>query len=855
MELDYRPEIAEALQQKCHVLVYDPDGNHVYTGVILRNPKSPDGITIGGRDLGYWLGLGDSGPMIEDREFVSGNSKLSNGDFSLGDLLWSLPSDTVWSISEGVMRSLPRAVNPAIDPPGLPALDHNDIAVSDEAFSAKAGNTYQAVMDVSRPGVDRVGRLWLRVVFGGSFKHRSLLPSFLHDDGSVRWAFTTSASIVGGMGMGYDPAHAPPDSNGMVLKVGPSLFRESVSNPAFEAASGPVAVAWEVLEGVWNVGGGGLDGGNLYYTESAFGRIKNDHDGTTIGIDPFPVLADERYRFEMWAFPSIAPDATGRCRLLVYWYHPDSSHNMWNVIGEIINPQSDERGTWNQIRQELDVPEGYIAFSVFAAVADVGAGRWSFDHVTGLRVRGNLDYADSPGFDVISGRSYTWRTLYRTDYNQPEGEVHLCAIYYGPYKETIVEQGPALQPTLDGGWDTVAYTFTPPAGYDQVAMRVKSSDVQFGSYWLGEGELTEDDENTYVIQTASVWAGTSTTTVDATAPEGTKTVHVEVVAEREAIDWTVDNVSVARTGVTPATGAEVLSQIIANPDTGGSLSVVPGTIDSPSVIPYDWQIRNMTVRDALNHFCTVIAEPRLDWRINYPTRTLDAAPADALFTDHDPTSASPIVFLESDIDVLDPPDMEHDGEEAVDEIVLLGAERTSSDGSTSTITARVTVATGEVDWNGAMANRTRVVSDTAVDHIGYATKRAEDLAEESLVPAESVTLALAGTDRPFDVGDWIYVYGPEAGLVDLTNPMTIDGETVYPKRERVLSRTRKLTPAWRVALRRQDGTMIDPLPGIRWESEAGSTVEVGTRTPEFVSDPQGGNVGNQYLRDRASGAR
>lgn len=854
LDLNYREDIAAELvdddgnPRKVHVLVYDPDDELIYTGVLLRKTGGEPGLTIGGRGMGWWL----AGPPIAEREFLSGANKLSNGDFSLGASYWTLPSDTVWTIADGVMVSAPRTPNPAIDPPGEPALDHNDIAVSQEQFSVSVGQELQATLSATRPGVDRVGRLWLRMVFGGHFKHRNIFPSFLNEAGTaVSWSFDTRSDQLGGMGAGLLPDEAPPGSNGRVLRVGPSIFREANSNPSFEEDD-TIAVGWEVTDGAWTVDTGGIDGPNLIWTESVAARLKNDHDATTMGTDPYPVLPGEQWRFEVLVFPSSGPDATGKARYWTYWYHEtDSAKNMW-TMAEMANPAPEQLGAWSPLRHEDTVPEGYIAFSTFLATDDVGAGRWNFDHATALRVTGNIDYGDSPALSIVSGRSYTWRTLYRSENSDPQGEVNLCAIYYGPYKTTIVERGPRLEPTLDGNWERIAFTFTPPTGYDEAAIRVMSSDIQFGSYWIGEGELNEDDAGSAVRQEPSAWSGSGTVTLDAVAPEGATSVHLEVVAEREAIDWTVDNVTIRRVA-TPVTGDEVVESLLTDPH---ALSVYPGDLDCPEAIPYDWTVRNLSVRDALEHYCTVVSEPPREYRIN-PDRSIDVGTAETVFADHSPDSAAPIILLPLDIDVDNLDDVEATMEERATELVVIGAEHRSVNGTDVPLTAEAVVpGTVQVDWNGIALDRSRIVADSTIDHLGYAQALADDLAAAEADPPLIVGVTLKGLDtRPaFGVGDWIYVYDPASGLLDPENETSVDGEIVWPRRVRVLGRTRELGPSHRIDIRRTDGSTFT-LPGVQWSTQDATSLTLGDRQPEWRTDPQGGDPGRQYLRDRASRPR
>ncbi len=158
--------------------------------------------------------------------------------------------------------------------------------------------------------------------------------------------------------------------------------------------------------------------------------------------------------------------------------------------------------------------------------------------------------------------------------------------------------------------------------------------------------------------------------------------------------------------------------------------------------------------------------------------------------------------------------------------------------------------------NAVAAGVPVIVSAGTVDHFGYARALAEDLAAKEAEPALTLTLALSGNDTRPDlrVGDWVYVFHPEAGLQDTTYTDEVNGQTVFPRRVRVLTQQRQLGPSYRIVMREPDGTTW-PLTGVLWSAEDSSVLTIGDRVVDWQSDPQGRSEAEQYLRDRASRPR
>lgn len=825
---------AEGKPKKVHILVYDADGNLICPPyVLLRADVDESGVTIGGRSVLWWLGLDDEGPIIEDREFVSGHNKLSNGDFHLDEVLWAFGSDTAWTIHSGVAETTGNSTP-------------WDILTSQEKFSTEAGQQF-ALSFTSIRANGTVGKIRTRAVLAGHFKHPDL--ALLAPHGA--WGASVRGDIV------LEPddplMHTP---TFRMQTVQPAM----VENGGFEDG----LYAWTQVSGAW--GTTAAPDGFAAYTDGGgptFKQLYSDPLAYTPAQDYIPVIPGHSYWFEGWVNPTVTPGFTDiadgfgiiTCYVARYPGDPDA---FWMEIGRVGGGED----RWTYASREFQIPEGFnvIAPSVQAHLHTVG--RWRFDNIKLFRTRGNHDTVTGPTLTAVSGRTYRWEVPYHADPNISSGTAQMRAVVGSAEREPLTLTGTNFSTTpvaeAPGSVKQVAsWDITMPPGYDFLALQLSLEDLYNGYVWVGEGTLVDTDPSTIWAELVSPSGGTVNNSTTFTVPTGAESVHLEVAAETNGGGWIVDHFDLHRIGTHYYTHAEVVEELLLNPDTGLVLSVHKGTIVGDDIIPYDYRVQNRTVRDALNHFCSTVAIPTWEYRVN-PDRSLDAG-AD-IFTDHSPSSASPVILLPGDIDVAPLPRVEANVEQRPNDIKVIGAARQSATGVESLVTATAEVSgLDERDYNGRDAHRTRLVLDSTVDHLGFATALADELAAQEANPGVSVEATLTGTgQRPdFDVGDHIYAYKPEARLSDPANPVTIEGETVYPKRVRVLSRIRRLGPSFRIDVRRTDGTTFT-LGGVRWEPEDTTSLTLGDRLPDFVSDPQGGAVANQFkdwLRWRVSVGR
>lgn len=853
VDIDWSPVIYDELTQvaggkrlprKVHILAYDPDDELIYTGVLLRVEGDERGLTIGGRGMFWWLGSGGIGPLVEDWEFIAGTQKLSSGDFSKGLLYWSTPQDTAWGLGGAPGAYVVAAYWP-VPAPGTSPPHREDVLESEESFRALAGFGFEAKMTVS-PLVGTLRRLWLRLVYSGRFVHPNVYPA-PSAGGWFRWG-------AGGSSIEADGR----------LKIGPLPQPEANTNPLFAGGM----TGW-----FSDTGGFTWDGVNAIYTEGAapYLHIQNDHDPAP-GLDGSPVAPREKYTFRVIVVGdttvSPAPNPgppNGTVEMAINWVFNDTSQNSW-TSETLRGPVSD--GVWNILELDnVSVPtdqngEPAHSFIYHLIIRDQTTGRWTFIAPTSVRVGGNLEDNATPYFTVKPARAYKAIIPYRTTV-QARGDVQVFLIVKGPNRPDQLIQGPTLPATDNGLLDVtpdadshVPWDFTPPSGYTSCQIVIRATDV-LDEWFISDWTLTEADQATYVDEIPAPTTP-AVVTLTSIAPTGSKTVKVQVVAEEGTAGQRVHNVALHRMTDPAVTGDMILDGLLA----GSSLT--SGVINCPEVIPYDWHVLNMTYGDVFKHYCHVVSDPAREFRVN-PDRTVDVDVANtpgAVFVDHNQSSATPILLLDEDIDVEDLPNVEADVEDRATNIKVLGTKSEDADGTEVVIAADADVpGTLEGDWNGAIVNRRRIVSDGTVDHLGYAEALVADLAAKEAEPALALTATLTGINtRPaFREGDWIYVYKPAAGIEDVANATIIEGRPVFPRRVRVFGRTRELGPAHRIEIRRTDGTTfdLDVLDGrrVQWSEKDATSLTIGDRRPEWQVDPAGPAAGNQYLRDRASAPR
>jgi len=865
VDIDWNPAIvAELLDDthrplKVHALIHDADGNLLFTGVQIKAGGGIDGLKLYGRNLGWWLEAGN----LVNRDYLSGANKLSDDHFQLdiaetaSGFLWDFSNVSKWQIV-GALE--------ALYPPGNVAatfgvLDKDDILRSTEQFPTKPGQTYTSSATIQLKGQVGPGLLRLRTVYAGRFQNPNLASPY------TSW----SASVRGDIKYATDPTGVVPGPVMLILTGQPNL----ILNGSFNDGVAGSLNGFDSI-GHWTSPAGGVDADPTTHVAAyasvdtgggnpAHKFLRSDYlglaaPGNGVVSTARPVIPGEVYRVQCHVRTTPGVPVTDGSAYIGTEFGPAPL-----VYAESMRPGSGgyAANNWRFIYVDMSVIDGKTLLMPALVVDGMTQGSWDFDAFALIKMKGYSDSVTGPQIFGVPQRTYRWDVPYRAESTVLDGTVTLRAVCRGPAVPLLIIDGPTLSVAVDTpGLQHTTFDITLPSGYDNFIPQVYAQDVHGGYVIVGQGTITDTDATTYAVDVASRPAdrsGYTTIAGSSTAPIGSDTVHIELVAEANSGQWIVGRAGIVRTDLAPATGNAIVAQLLAG------LSVTPGVVNCPETIPYDWLPRNLSPWDALIHYCKVVSSPKREFRIN-PDNTIDVGTAASVFTDRGPDSA----YVTGDIDVDSLPAVDTDLDQRAAIIKVIGAERQRTGTNSPILITATSVVPGvaDVDWFGNLAHRVKIVSDSTVDHWAYAQALADDLAAKEAEPVFSVNATLtpmnAATTSALDIparpalgaGDWTYVYDPDNGLSDSAYETVINGVTVNPRRLRVVSLTRQLSTG-AITIRRQDGSTFDlaTKTNIVWSDKDAVSVVLGQRPPDFISDPQGGNVGEQYLRDRASRPR
>lgn len=820
LSLDWSPDTDEAAVFGRVLRIWQGE-ELIWAGPLLTKTVSKEGIDLQARSHEYWLGLDEDGPVIEDREFVAGTNKLSNPGAELDLLYWRTGENSKWTLDTANERSGAAAFRVV----GDPAID--DILESDESFEAEAGQEYGLTIWAKRLSGTR-GILRGRLVCEGKFNPSNLLPDPEMEDEETWANVSTYPADVAFLDPGF--------------RIGPTTVPDLISNYDFtEGVDG--LEDWTQTEGTWEVTSYGPWG------EVAFPDFPSV--GGRAGLaQTVPVEPNTRYRVSVFVADFTGTDGNA--------YLQVNETNGTDTTTNEMRFEPTDGGSNFQVREiEVNTREDTTQLSIFLVVTDQTAGTWLFTLARIQKIEGNtcqISLVDP--FQIIPGRSYRAFFETQSELTQVAGDLKVVAQYVSAVssRDDVYLDVGSIDNT-EGFVKLLDYSLNPPSGYDFCYLHLIGKDIYGGGFVVGRGVVLDNDNSTRVIEAWSSETEAGYTQYwedfDRECPEGTERIHVEIVAEEGSAGWVVDDIELRRVNATISTTADVIDYLCRNPNNGAYL-VTPGTIED-TALPYDQRVRNMTSRTYLKHFSRAVMLTR-EWRIT-PENVLSWGTPEALYDDR-----TDFVLKPSDVELLEEPVTEESAENSLQNVKVIGAELHPVGNRHSVLEAIATVDPGDkVDYFGTPWDRTRLVSDATVDHIDYAVSLAEYEAARSAENRQSVRLRVSDT-RALErlggvkVGDWIYVYAPDAGLVDGDNEMSIEGEVVWPKRVRLISRSRKCGNGFRAEIRTSDNDLI-PLENVQWENETTAEIEVGDWRPEFVSDPMGGAAGGQFMRYRASSPR
>jgi hypothetical protein len=971
-DFDWDPDLAAELLRHRHLLVYEGQTLR-YCGLILRRDPSPDGLTVGGRLPTWRLGVNKDGPLFRDKTWLSGANKLSNGDFSNGELYWQVSEGSTWSIDT--------------DATVTGDLGKDDVLVSNDPGNREAvpGAQYRISATAARAS-GSIGHVRFRTVYEGRFDPPDLLAalaSWTNESDAPGDLTVGSTTVSGGpvtretrlLDSGWSDTSTTSGDTvdvGTWLTIGPCTQPQYIPDPSFEngltdwVSSGDPA--WSTITEL------STDYGTLEPRTGSLMLEAFDAGGGTGALDhwlgpPTGPAVKPGERYSLSGYVVERSFTRGTAMLLIHPSHADSgiNDNRQSTPLVAVNFQNATAPNfalnWRELQVEYTVPGDVSGILPFVYVTFQGnddgtiyGGGFIFDDVTLSRVKGNLCQSAGTSFPVVPQDTYEITSQAVANPNMTDGEVVMAVTMTGTGMDPLTVKSNPVTPddkslivmkatiTPDDGYTDAYITFngtdvtgdlvvcnypvvtrtkgntavltapaidvvpeksykllvpvtadgactagdiratvlfqgtgrpdqavvsstvdyqqkartllsfdvTPPSGYDSARASLVWTDALGGPILANaKPTLTLQDTSTHVVDVVTPATGSGTYTGTSSAPLGTEKVHVEIVAESLANGWSVDNLSIIRLGTT-STAAQVIADCLVDQDTGDQL-FTPGVLNGSDTILSDFHAINLTNAEVLQAVARGgVALPEREWRYR-PDNSFDFGTAEQLYTDR-----TDFTLRRDQLEVLQLPDVQETSEEQLTDVIVIGATQTAFNGRQYTITGSASVApdTLDLDWNGQPIHRVRVVEDSTMDTIAAANAYAAYLLGRSNT-RQSVQLSLSDwrgyADGAFDVGDWIYPYEPESGLVDDNNPVSVDGETIFPLKSRVLERTWKLGGGFSLKVRRPDGSLYDvPDDLVRWEADTSASVTVGALLPEFAVNPQGRSASDQFLRYRAS---
>ena len=882
---------------------------------LLWGKPSKEKIEIGGTSILWDLGGTEAAPTIDDREYLSGANKLDNPVFALDppDLYWRrVAENSGWSITTGfaalaavldaddtleVDRNYPASPGQEweagatilgsgrwrvrllftgkFNPPNLfpplatPAWDEqvtNNPMADEPAFVLDGG-----VLKAHTPFP--IYQLILNGSFVDLFDHwfTDLPPGF----GDTQW-------VADGSGAPDLPDSVHYEGSGIITSDVVITNGSDVLTSATADWTSPDVTNW-IVEGpdipaytyVLNVSAPGTlqisapaTADHLAGDQAVAFRpqqtnrtyLTTDAENAATTLSQYPVTKGER--FTLVGNVMHTANANGAATVSFAKYKLATDEHLEGLFleqaasfstGGQVTLSTTVEGPVKSIFKETTIEDETTGLGVFIELKGNTDGRWWFSNFRLYRFGGNKDWIEAAApVDLTPERTYEFRiSCLPGPLLNKEAKarllVHLTSADRPPVTVTSSDQGPMKEG--ETATPVITLDVTPPSGYTQATAELMIEDTYNDVFSFGEMTIVDKDHSTMVFDTIAT-DPSGAVTVTTTAPDGTESVRMQVVGEVAAAG-SVLAAELIRTTADPATGDDIIADLLVHPSTGLPVGIAAGTIDCPEVIPFDWRQVKLTLLAALAHYCDVISEPTREYRINPALPpTIDVSTS--------PFVTRPIVLLPTDVDVEDVPDPTVDVTNRATEIDVIGAEVQRLNGQTTLITAKATVPGAvERDLNNNPIVRTKQISDGTIDTFGYANAYAADQALREASPGLVVDVTLTGTNYTrgaLDVGDWLEIFVPESNIKDDDNPKTVEGVPCFPRVMRAVARERDHGPSFRVVMLKPDGSTF-PLAVNHSERDATKLTLADRRLYDWEADPGGGATGAQYLRDRASKPR
>lgn len=257
-------------------------------------------------------------------------------------------------------------------------------------------------------------------------------------------------------------------------------------------------------------------------------------------------------------------------------------------------------------------------------------------------------------------------------------------------------------------------------------------------------------------------------------------------------------------------------------------AVTEGTLYSVAGL-YSATHRWVSSRKAIDYVCTTMGTPAapLAWRVNN-NATLDAGPASSLYVTTPtcvilPTGAGEDMAMRA---LGGATSTVRDVQDFTTRVILM-AQGTGD----TMVTGSANLAPGSnpyKDMHGNIAALTRMVSESATV-TGLAATRAQLALNQYTNPMTNLTLSTVDYDvhGTFQVGDYVYVYDPDAGLIDTAVEITFRGQRLNPIKLQVTEADWSVTAGYSVAYRSATGVWTDLTRYVTWETDPTVSVVVG----------------------------
>ncbi|WP_445520430.1 hypothetical protein [Streptomyces sp. NEAU-174] len=285
-----------------------------------------------------------------------------------------------------------------------------------------------------------------------------------------------------------------------------------------------------------------------------------------------------------------------------------------------------------------------------------------------------------------------------------------------------------------------------------------------------------------------------------------------------------DKGSVYENAVEPASATFATAVTTLLPASG---AVTPGTL-YPVAGFYSGRHIYETPRKAITYVCDTMSTTSVPvgWRVN-GNGTIDAGPEADLYVT-DPVCVIVKRGAGEDMHLRALPGttgVSRDVEDYSTRVVLL-AEGNGE--SIATGTADITPGTSYRDLHGNAVRLTRLVSESDTS-TGNADTRAAVALNQYTGTRDSLELSTSDYDvhGSFQVGDYVWVYDPDQGLVDTANEVTFRGGRINPIKLRVAETQWPVTAGYTVAYRAGDGTWWDLTDHVQFESQSDVRITVG----------------------------